>query len=615
MRRGLLASIEELKSLRDRISRKPFDAIYDILRRRCALILQSAPVTEMQWRSLSQQGQSGAAVQAAQIVQGRIMDLLIAHHVEPNPAYRDRAIEELKQLIGWSTWVDPSSKDLPADVCTAEAAVAAVVALDWLWDDLSSPDRLRVLRAVRNKALVPFRQGVQQGASWYSCSNNWNAVVNSGCGLAGLALSDEEVQAEEAYRMARSGLRRFFDAFGREGGWEEGCGYWGYAMRYLLLLGEAASRINDDQTIFHSRGMDATGLFPVYFSPNGRPASFGDYPVVPLHGALYLLVKYFGGKELTWWLDSYAFRNEPSANDSVSAGLALLFRPIDAEVTQAPDLSQVRVFKEIGWACMADSWPRPKMYVAAKAGDLSANHSHCDMNSIQLQVDGEMMLVDLCHLSHGASKFSLERGDSSQARARSHNTIIVAQRDHEIYAQGDVIEAQADHDYRWIACDAGAACGENVQFIRNVVMLLDPSGHTGQTVVVLDEVNNAVPDTADLYWHTQGRIELNDQTLTGRIVGTSVALNFALLSTGKASAKLVEKDLLPAGDNAVELSAGVMGKAFFASVFSRAKLPDKFEIKKSSNGELKVKLGTTQLHFKLLRKHLQLTGVVNSRVK
>ena len=182
MRRGILASREELTALKDRIKRKPFDRIYEALVRRCSLILEASPVNEQHWRRLWEHGSWDSAVMAAQTTQGRIMDLLIAHHIDRNFAFRDRAIEELRNLIAWSTWVDPCHGQVHADLCTAEAAVAAAVGLDWLWEDLGEPDRLRIIQAIRHKAIEPYRKAVSQQAWWHSVYHNWNAVVNSGCG-------------------------------------------------------------------------------------------------------------------------------------------------------------------------------------------------------------------------------------------------------------------------------------------------------------------------------------------------------------------------------------------------------------------------------------------------
>jgi len=611
MKRGILATREELESLRTRITHRPFDAIHEHLNRRCSLILETAPVTEAQWRSLYQQGAWGSALLAARTTQGRILDLLIAYHVEANSAYRARAIEELKSLVSWTSWVDPSHNHMPADLCTAEAAVAAVVGLDWLWEELSDPDRLRIQDAVKAKAIEPYRQGVRQGVSWYNTYSNWNAVVNSGCGLAALALSDSDPSTDEALRWARKGLERFFNALGREGGWDEGTGYWAYSMRYVLLLGEALSRLEDDQGIIHRRGMDVTGLFPIYFTPGGRPASFGDNPSVPLYGTFYLLVKHFALKEMTWWLDTYAFHRDVSTSGFSAAGLALLFRPIDAETPEAPDLSPLKVYNEIGWAAMADAWPRPGLYVAAKTGDLGANHSQHDMNSIQMQVDGEMLLNDLGHPPFSARYFSEARGQFYEVQARAHNTVVVAQRDHRIDVQGRIVEAESTETYRYVAMDSAGACGEDVAFIRHVVMVIDPRTRTGQTIVVLDELTSGAPERMDLFWHTPGKIELDASRLAGTITGRLATVRFALASTVKAKVASESHRLdRRRTDHVLRLRAGLVGREYFASVFTRRAEDATLALKRHQRG-VEITFGTLEITFKSARGYLHLDRVGN----
>jgi len=618
MRRGILASRGELSSLSKRVDRQPYDLIYDTLERRCALILEAAPVTEMQWRSLWQQGSWGSALLAARTTQGRILDLLIAHHVKPNTAYRDRAIEELKNLASWSTWVDPCHNHLPADLCTAEAAVGAIVGLDWLWEDLPRPDRLRILQAVRSKAIEPYRQGVSRQVFWHDTYNNWNAVVNGGCGLAALALSDDEPAAAEACRWARKGLRRFFQALGREGGWDEGLGYWGYAMRYLLLFGEALSRLENDRKLLHQRGMDATGLFGIYFTPNGRAASFGDNPAVPLSGTLYLLVKHYGLKQLTWWLDTYSFHRDVSTSGWSAAGLALLFRPTDADCPKNPGLGPLKVFHQIGWAAMADEWPRPRMYVAAKTGDLSANHSQHDMNSIQLQMDGEMLLTDPGAPAYSKTYFSDRRGEFYEVQARAHNTIVVAGHDHLIEAQGSILEAQSGEDYRWVALDSAGACGQDVHFVRHVVMIVNPQAPAagggparklGETLVVLDELDSKSPETAELSWHSRGTIELDADGFSGVITGREAAVRFALAATVKCRLVTETRKLTGRGyDRALRLSGGVMGRAYIASVFTRLDEGADIELIETPSG-VTVKFGGVTVLFSRARQSLRLAKV------
>ena len=61
MRRGILASVDELGALRSRIARRPFDRFYERLQERCALIFESAPMTEMNWQTAWASGRWNAA--------------------------------------------------------------------------------------------------------------------------------------------------------------------------------------------------------------------------------------------------------------------------------------------------------------------------------------------------------------------------------------------------------------------------------------------------------------------------------------------------------------------------------------------------------------------------
>ena len=608
MKRGILASREELCSLKDRLGHKPFEGFYEVLRSRCSLILEAAPITEAHWRQAWQQGQWAPALTAARTAQGRILDLLIAHHIDRNPAFRDRAIEELKDLAAWSTWVDPCYKDMAADLCTAEAAVAAAVALDWLWEDLAAADRDRAIQAVRTKAIAPYCQAVAAQASWYACYHSWNAVINSGCGLAGLALSDEDPQAARAYKLARTGLKHFFDALGRDGGWDEGTGYWGTAMRYVVLLGEAASRLADDQSIFHQRGMDATGSFPAYFCPNGRPAGFGEAAVAPLHGTLYLLAGRAGNKDIAWWLDTYAFHCDVTTTGWSAAGMALLMRPKDLPVATAPDLPLVKVFQDIGWAALADRWPRPGFYVAAKTGDLAASHAQHDMNAIQLQVDGETLLTDLGHSADAQEQPPGAPDGFYEVWARAHNTIVLGANDHQIDAQGAIVDSQAGKNFRAVACDAGMALGDGARFLRHAVMVLD-ADQAGRTLIVLDELEIAVPEIAEMFWHCGGLIDLNDQTAAGTIAGRRSTLHFALAASVQFTVKSETRLFQPSrADRLLHLRAGVVGKTWFLSAFSRDNLAGQLQLRQTDSG-VQVVCGRTRLDFAADKARLALAKV------
>ena len=486
----------------------------------------------------------------------------------------------------------------------------AVVGLDLLWDDLDPAQRDEVKEILRQRVLEPYLQSIQNDVWWYTTVNHWNAVINSACGLVALAMSDECDAAKKVYRLARKGLQHFFDDLGREGGWDEGIGYWGYAVCFVVLFGEGCARLLDDQKLLHQRGMDQTGLFPIYFSPNGRPASFGDSAQLPLHGALYLLDRYSGRKEITWWLDTYSFSHDVNTMGWSHAGLGLLFRA-EKDGVKAPRLAPVKVFEQIGWAAMADSWPYPSFYAAAKTGDLATSHAQRDMNSLQLQVDGEMLLIDPAHPpDEGSEYFSGARGGFYEVQARAHNTLIVAEEDHRPDAQGSICNARSDRNFRWVLCDAGAACGEGVRFFRHIVMLIDPAGGRGRTLVVMDELDLPAPERVDLFWHTGGEIELDARKMTGQIVGHKTSLHFAVVSSVPAKAETAARNLdYGRIDRYVRISAGGMGQCYFASVFSRDTIKTDVHLKPIEKGGVQLAFGRTDLRFKRSGKHLVLGKV------
>jgi hypothetical protein len=289
----------------------------------------------------------------------------------------------------------------------------------------------------------------------------------------------------------------------------------------------------------------------------------------------------------------------------------MLFRPTRAKTPKSPKLEPLKVYHEIGWAAMADSWPRPGMYVACKTGDLAASHSQHDMNSIQLQVDGEMLLVDLGHPPPTPRYFSEAREEFYEVQARAHNTIVVAGRDHLIDVQGSIAAAESTDRYRYAALDSAGACGQDVKFIRHVIMIIDPETQAGETLLVLDELDNPAPEKVDLFWHTLGRIELNEQTLGGVISGRAAAVQFALAGTTKAKVKTEIHTLdSRARDNVIQLSCGAPGSTHFASVFTRRRTDAMLQIAKA-NGAVSVSFGKLEAAFEAGRKHLKLQSITS----
>jgi hypothetical protein len=157
--------------------------------------------------------------------------------------------------------------------------------------------------------------------------------------------------------------------------------------------------------------------------------------------------------------------------------------------------------------------------------------------------------------------------------------------------------------------DSSNACGEDVRFVRHVVMIFEPTERLGETVVVFDEIDSGSPEQIDLYWHTFGKIDADCANLTGIIRGEQTAVQFALASTAKATVATETYELSSRRrDNVLHLTCGAVGKAYLASVFSRRRSAAKLRLVKGAK-EVRVVLGDLCVSFKSTGHHMQLAGV------
>ena len=129
-------------------------------------------------------------------------------------------------------------------------------------------------------------------------------------------------------------------------------------------------------------------------------------------------------------------------------------------------------------------------------------------------------------------------------------------------------------------------------------------------LIVLDELDLGSPERVDLFWHTHGQLELSPRKMTGAITGERGALNFALAGSVKCKASADPPECPPAGgEHVLSLTTGVIGKAHLLSVFAREKISGPVVLKRSRGGDVRVKVNDVTLHFKSLRRGLQLDKV------
>ena len=162
----------------------------------------------------------------------RIQTLGITWLLTGASKYRDRAKAELLAVCAFPDW------DGDKFLVTAETAFGTAIGYDWLYHFLDDEERERVVRAIGDKAIKP---GLAQFAVpvppyWTTTPMNWNLVCNGALMIAALSVVESDPRAAHLFSLCRASMTTGFGAYGPDGGWAEGPGYWHYATQYAIYL-------------------------------------------------------------------------------------------------------------------------------------------------------------------------------------------------------------------------------------------------------------------------------------------------------------------------------------------------------------------------------------------
>ena len=340
--------------------------------------------------------------------------------------YFDRCVRELDAACGLPDWNPSHFLDV------AEMATAVGLGLDWLYADLSPPQRERYREALRIKAIEPAREQLAKKTHWTTVRNNWSQV----CG-AGIAIACAAAAADEAALMASpfADCLRIVDASARfyepDGGYPEGPGYWDYGTEYHVLGLAVAEGVS--QKIVAPECLLAGAVFMAQVrGPTGRFFNFADGgPAVDAFTAArgWLITRSSEASlaadlRRNLWEQRKAFRK--SGGNNRFFPLHLLWLP--PEPVAAALLPTAAVFHgEQPVAMLRSAWHDDQaVFVGVKGGTPQASHGHMDVGSFVVEALGRRWIHDL-----GGDDYNLpgyfggSRWNYFRLNARSHNVILI----------------------------------------------------------------------------------------------------------------------------------------------------------------------------------------------
>lgn len=348
----------------------------------------------------------GFKFDAMRKVQGRILTLALAYRVFGERRYFEAAKKELLEMSELPDWCPNHFLDV------GEGALAAGIGLDWLHDELSSEEKVKITQAIVKNALLPSLEAKESttNSSWVNGSFNWNPVCHGGLTVAALAIAESEPELSK--RIVERAIK-YLPIAGREynpdGAYPEGPSYWSYGTSFYVLAIEALRTVlGSSFDLEKNQGFLKTADYKKHIMGTiGEEFNYSDYHIENLNEPIMLwFSKELNRADLSGGEIKKINQILQQENDVNIAKRYFLNRHFPLEILWwQPDLAnkvQNALPKHytlqggLGLGIMRSEWDNPKaVYVAVKGGTPNYSHAHMDVGSFVLEANGVRWAVDL----------------------------------------------------------------------------------------------------------------------------------------------------------------------------------------------------------------------------
>ncbi|PAW76033.1 MAG: hypothetical protein B9S32_16635 [Verrucomicrobia bacterium Tous-C9LFEB] len=469
-------------------------------------------------------------------VLARVQLLGLAFQVTGDVRYRDRLWQEMDVVTQFADWHPVHFLD------TAEMTAAVAIAYDWLYAAWTPEQRKQIREAIVEKGLKVGLPAYSGSMWWPKCEHNWNQVCNGGLTMGALAVGDEEpALAGEILAAAIKSVPRAIKHYAPDGAWAEGPGYWAYATTYtVFMIASLETATGRDWGLASIPGLNLAGDFPLCMNgPSGRSFNYADAGDGPVHAPVMR------------WLGRKFMRSEYDQFEDVFAVQSPL--PLDllwgaahpaGESNCFPVFGVGHYFRDTEAAILGVIGDSRRFYVAFKAGDNKANHSHLDCGSFVLDAFGQRWILDVGSDDYNLPDyFGKRRWEYYRLRAEGHNTLVLnpdAQPDQDPKAKTVITKFSSDSKFPFGIADLSPAYARGAKSVRRGVALIE-----SRAVLVQDEVE-AEP-AADLWWfaHTPAAVEVAKDGKSATLKIGKETLLVRVLAPANAMLEVMETTPLP----------------------------------------------------------------------
>lgn len=431
------------------------------------------------------------------------------------------------KLSGFPFWVHPWFEKRGRHIYypVGEFGMDMALGYDLLFDELADEERALIRSALLKNIVTACHKGYVEDNLVTSNTSNWIAHITGGSimSLAAMYGDDPALESLEPFFTGAILKNSAFiqHAFGSDGAYGEGYGYYNFTMLSLskcLPALERVFKIDLSRKIRHSY----RELFWASLPDQKQTCYFGDSrgELLPLTNWAWLLPK--NNDPLLGWYYNF-LKNEETFMD-------VLYETSDVPKHHPEEENPIQLFRDVGTTVFRSGWDKDDFIFVMRTGAFF-NHQHLDQGTFWLADQGKIFIGERT----GSTYYDDPFYQSHYTQPIAHSTILI-NGNHQSQRTGDpldFIRGFDDHAFIYHSLDgtdAAFTCGDisrlywdNVKSLRRNVLYLKP-----RAILLMDVVEpNGTDVDVSLLFQTinledivpgksQSVIEKNGQQLTIR---------------------------------------------------------------------------------------------------
>ncbi|MCX6236400.1 MAG: heparinase II/III family protein [Bacteroidia bacterium] len=454
-----------------------------------------------------------------------LQELGLVYRMTGDNRFAERIKQVLVNAISQESWEgqDLLQRTPPwkGGLGTAHTSFFVAIGYDCAYNYLTSAERKQIAEGIVKvgikSAMNDWLKPETNIHTFDTMGHNWWSACVDMAGFAALAVKDEIPEAQkwaeeiseisvEWFNFSGNVMDNKPVSFDRDGGFYESINYASFGFSQYLLFRYAFQNVLPEVKLPEVPAMEKMADFFIqttYYSKEGpMSVNFGDSNVRRNGNACVVLLWNLGFHK-----DRYAWYLQKTERGTDKEGLemdspqGLILHPYlpQPKDFKLPDLPESKLFSDMGWATLRDSWKDDATMLGIKCGT-TWNHAHADAGSFILFHKGKNLIIDSGNSSYGRPEYS-----QFYCQSEAHNVVLFngkAQSRKDPYFgvknEGHLYNLLDAGNLKYIFADATGPTSQ--WFTRNYRHFL----WIGDVILVIDDLESYEPGKFEWLLHYNG---------------------------------------------------------------------------------------------------------------